>query len=90
MIYSVEFELYSMFTSISGLSAAARLKFLGINALVVEKNERIGDNWRNRYDSLCLHDSVCAGTTFYSVRTKLLTSLACRDGPPAVSLVRRL
>ncbi|KAG8220291.1 FAD/NAD(P)-binding domain-containing protein [Butyriboletus roseoflavus] len=42
----------------SGLSAAARLKFLGINALVVETNERIGDNWRNRYDSLCLHDSV--------------------------------
>lgn len=76
--------------SISGLSVAARLKFLGINTLVVEKNERIGDNWRNRYDSLCLHDSVCAGAALYSVLTKLLTWLVRRDGPPAVSLVRHL
>lgn len=43
----------------SGLSVAARLKYLGVNTLVVEKNNRIGDNWRNRYDALCLHTSVC-------------------------------
>ena len=43
----------------SGLDIAARLKMLGINALVVERNQRIGDNWRKRYAALCLHDPVC-------------------------------
>ncbi|KAG6332552.1 hypothetical protein ID866_6537 [Astraeus odoratus] len=42
----------------SGLDVAARLKVLGVKALVVEKNKRIGDNWRNRYDGLCLHDAI--------------------------------
>jgi len=43
----------------SGLGIAARLKVLGISALVIEKNGRIGDNWRTRYEALCLHDPVC-------------------------------
>ncbi|KAH7918208.1 FAD/NAD(P)-binding domain-containing protein [Leucogyrophana mollusca] len=42
----------------SGLEIAARLKMLGLNALVAEKNERVGDNWRKRYAALCLHDPV--------------------------------
>ncbi|KAF9522144.1 hypothetical protein CPB83DRAFT_899868 [Crepidotus variabilis] len=42
----------------SGLDVAARLKALGVDALIVEKNKRIGDNWRLRYDALCLHDTV--------------------------------
>ncbi|KAF7378261.1 Flavin-containing monooxygenase [Mycena sanguinolenta] len=42
----------------SGLDLAARLKCLGVRALVIEKNPRIGDNWRNRYEALCLHDPV--------------------------------
>ncbi|KAJ7498695.1 hypothetical protein FB451DRAFT_1334343 [Mycena latifolia] len=42
----------------SGLELAARLRCLDISALVVEKNARVGDNWRNRYDALCLHDPV--------------------------------
>ncbi|KAJ7752730.1 hypothetical protein DFH07DRAFT_516852 [Mycena maculata] len=42
----------------SGLELAARLKCLDVSALVIEKNARIGDNWRNRYDALCLHDPV--------------------------------
>ncbi|KAJ7682909.1 hypothetical protein B0H17DRAFT_1075373 [Mycena rosella] len=42
----------------SGLDIAARLKYLGIPTLVVEKNARVGDNWRNRYEALCLHDPV--------------------------------
>jgi len=32
----------------SGLELAVRLKALGVPALVVDKNDRIGDNWRNR------------------------------------------
>ncbi|KAF8813451.1 hypothetical protein BYT27DRAFT_7180991 [Phlegmacium glaucopus] len=42
----------------SGLGIAARLKALDIPALVIERNGRIGDNWRNRYEALCLHDPV--------------------------------
>ncbi|KAF8345497.1 hypothetical protein F5887DRAFT_1158732 [Amanita rubescens] len=42
----------------SGLEVAARLKSYDIPTLVIEKNERIGDNWRNRYEALCLHDVV--------------------------------
>jgi putative flavoprotein involved in K+ transport len=41
-----------------GIALAARLKRLGVPALVVEKNARAGDSWRKRYASLCLHDPV--------------------------------
>jgi cation diffusion facilitator CzcD-associated flavoprotein CzcO len=34
---------------------AARLKALGVNALIIERNSRIGDNWRGRYEALSLH-----------------------------------
>ncbi|KAI0074817.1 FAD/NAD(P)-binding domain-containing protein [Panus rudis PR-1116 ss-1] len=42
----------------SGLDIAARLKNLGVSHLVVEKSPRVGDQWRNRYSALCLHDPV--------------------------------
>ena len=41
-----------------GIGLAARLKRLGVPALVVEKNARAGDSWRRRYRSLVLHDPV--------------------------------
>ena len=40
----------------AGITAAARLKGLGIEALVVDRMERIGDNWRKRYHGLKLHN----------------------------------
>ena len=43
----------------SGLEIAARLKLLGVPTLVIEKQARIGDQWRHRYAALCLHDVVC-------------------------------
>ena len=43
----------------SGLGVAARLKFLDIPSLIVERNAKVGDNWRQRYEALCLHDPVC-------------------------------
>jgi hypothetical protein len=43
----------------SGLDVAARLNTLGVSNLVIEKNAKIGDNWRTRYQALCLHDPVC-------------------------------
>ena len=41
-----------------GIALAARLKRLAVPAVVLEKNARAGDSWRNRYRSLCLHDPV--------------------------------
>lgn len=40
----------------AGLGIAARLTLLGVDTLVLEKNPRVGDNWRNRYHSLALHN----------------------------------
>ena len=42
----------------AGLSIAARLKQLDIDALIVDRNSRVGDNWRNRYHALTLHNQV--------------------------------
>lgn len=41
-----------------GIMLGARLRQLGVPALVIEKNARPGDSWRNRYRSLVLHDPV--------------------------------
>ena len=41
-----------------GIALGARLRRLGVPTLIVEKNARPGDSWRNRYKSLCLHDPV--------------------------------
>ena len=41
-----------------GIALGARLKRLGVPTIIVEKNKRAGDSWRNRYKSLVLHDPV--------------------------------
>lgn len=41
-----------------GIMLGARLKQLGVPTLIVEKNAKAGDSWRNRYRSLVLHDPV--------------------------------
>jgi len=41
-----------------GIALAARLARLAVPTIVLEKNARAGDSWRNRYKSLCLHDPV--------------------------------
>jgi cation diffusion facilitator CzcD-associated flavoprotein CzcO len=43
-----------------GLTLAARLGQMGVDTLVVERNERVGDNWRNRYHALALHNQTWA------------------------------
>ena len=42
----------------AGLSIAARLRQLRIDALVVDRWPRAGDNWRRRYHALTLHNQV--------------------------------
>jgi putative flavoprotein involved in K+ transport len=41
-----------------GIALGARLRHLGVPALVIDKHPRPGDQWRGRYKSLCLHDPV--------------------------------
>ena len=41
-----------------GIALGARLRQLGVPTIIIEKNARPGDSWRNRYKSLCLHDPV--------------------------------
>lgn len=42
----------------SGLNLAARLQTMGLSCLIIDKNERVGDNWRHRYRTLVTHDPV--------------------------------
>ena len=42
----------------AGLVAAAFLRQFGVDALLVDRHERVGDNWRTRYDALALHNPV--------------------------------
>jgi putative flavoprotein involved in K+ transport len=42
----------------AGIILGARLRKLGVPTIIIEKNKRAGDSWRNRYKSLCLHDPV--------------------------------
>ncbi|TFY82502.1 hypothetical protein EWM64_g1514 [Hericium alpestre] len=42
----------------SGLDVAARLKYLGVKSLIIEREPRVGNLWRKRYEALCLHDTV--------------------------------
>ena len=42
----------------AGLSIAARLGQLQVDTLIVDREPRVGDNWRNRYHALTLHNQV--------------------------------
>ena len=44
----------------AGLAVAARLRSLCVDTLIVDRHNRVGDNWRNRYRSLVLHNEVWA------------------------------
>ena len=41
-----------------GIALGARLRQVGVPTIIVDRNPRPGDSWRNRYKSLCLHDPV--------------------------------
>ncbi len=42
----------------AGLGLAARLTRLGVSVRLIERNQGVGDNWRNRYCSLRLHNQL--------------------------------
>lgn len=41
-----------------GIGLGARLKRMGVPALIIDKHPKPGDQWRSRYHSLALHDPV--------------------------------
>ena len=70
----------------SGLELAARLKYLGVKSLVIEREARMGHLWRKRYEALCLHDTVCTSEKFSLLIGLFLTGRA-RVRPYAISTV---
>ncbi|KAF2839693.1 putative flavin-containing monooxygenase YUCCA3 [Patellaria atrata CBS 101060] len=42
----------------AGLMIGARLQAIGVPCLLIDRNQRIGDNWRKRYRTLVTHDPV--------------------------------
>lgn len=55
---SAEPEVLIIGSGHNGLMTAAHLGFWGVPTLILERNPRVGDNWRNRYRSLVLHDTI--------------------------------
>ena len=43
-----------------GLMLGARLRQMGVDALILEKTARVGDGWRQRYNNLTLHNELAA------------------------------
>lgn len=56
--YKVQPEVVIIGGGQGGIALGARLRQLGVPTIIIEKNDRPGDSWRNRYKSLCLHDPV--------------------------------
>lgn len=57
----------------AGLNMGARLQSVGVSCLIIDKNERVGDNWRHRYrvcdgtssNQLFSHENGCSSFTKY-------------------------
>ncbi|KAJ7736035.1 FAD/NAD-P-binding domain-containing protein [Mycena maculata] len=49
----------------TGLNVGARFKQMNISTLIVETNNRVGDNWRKRYPTLTLHTIKTHHTMLY-------------------------
>jgi hypothetical protein len=71
----------------SGLMVAARLKTLGVSTLIIEKNAKIGDNWRTRYEALCLHDPVCEFASSFYLLSPVSNDFIFRVRPHALHSV---
>jgi hypothetical protein len=46
-----DFDCVIVGAGFAGLCLAGRLKALGVRSVTLERHARVGDNWRNRYDS---------------------------------------
>jgi putative flavoprotein involved in K+ transport len=58
-----------------GLATAARLESLGVQTIVIERNARVGDNWRLRYEALNINTPKAFSKRPIFVRGCLLTRI---------------
>ncbi|KAJ7684497.1 FAD/NAD-P-binding domain-containing protein [Mycena polygramma] len=63
----------------TGLNVAAQFKHMNIPSLLIEKNLRIGDNWRKRYPTLTLHGPKANSELLYQTFPKTWPVYAPRD-----------
>lgn len=55
--FLVKYLLNTDPSSASGIILSARLKALGVDSVIVDRNPQAGDNWALRYDCLRFHIS---------------------------------
>ncbi|KAH8887797.1 FAD/NAD(P)-binding domain-containing protein [Thozetella sp. PMI_491] len=61
----IETDVFIIGGGNAGIITAARLKALGVESLVVDKNPKVGDNWALRYDCLRFHvHKKCCDTPY--------------------------
>ncbi|KAJ7593122.1 FAD/NAD-P-binding domain-containing protein [Mycena floridula] len=63
----------------TGLNVAARFKQMNIPTLVVERNPKVGDNWRQRYPTLSLHTIKKHHTLLYQAYPSTWPEYTPRD-----------
>ncbi|KAJ4478383.1 FAD/NAD-P-binding domain-containing protein [Lentinula aciculospora] len=63
----------------NGLQVAARFKQMGIPALRIEKEKRVGNQWRRRYPSLTLHTTKQHQTMLYQPYPEVWPRFTPRD-----------
>ncbi|KAJ6622294.1 FAD/NAD-P-binding domain-containing protein [Mycena sp. CBHHK59/15] len=63
----------------TGLNVATRFRQMQIPTLVIEKNSRIGDNWRKRYPTLTLHTPNTHHTMLYHPYPENWPTFTSRD-----------
>lgn len=68
-----------------GLTLAARLWQNGVNALVLEKDAKVGDIWRKRYPSLKLHSQYTATSSSPSGMSRLTRHQPYSPAPASMS-----
>lgn len=58
---------------------AARLKALGIESVIIDRNAQVGENWSRRFDSLKLHvpTSNCEMPYFCESHYQLYSWIPC-------------
>jgi cation diffusion facilitator CzcD-associated flavoprotein CzcO len=57
----------------------AKLKMLGVEALMIDKFERMGGSWRTRYHRLVLHDPCWSSSMPYLAYPALWPVYASKD-----------
>lgn len=64
--------------NLSGMILSARLKALGVDSLIIDRNRQDGDNWALRYDCLRFHISKAnCETPYLRMYARLSFYLGC-------------